>query len=683
MYDAAAEKRSVMRTLLIGLGALVGLVLVVALVAPLFFSAESLAALLADEVKKTSGYDFAIKGGARVSLLPSPSLTLGDVHVANAPGATSPEFFKAREISVSVALFPLFSGNVDVKSVRLVAPVVVLETLKDGRPAWLPPQGAKPAPAQKPDAASPAQPVKKGGVSIAIDRVDLTDGSVTQITGDKREVIGAINGHLDGNPAGAVRLAVSAMVRGQAVKADLDLGSLTCGAGGVPIAADITAVGLVSSIKGALACADGRPVGVNGTLMVSGDDLAGVAKLAGMAQIPAILNNKLALKAGLKADQGAVALSDLVLDLGAAHGAGKVAVKLGGRPEVTADLALNRLNLDRLLGKQAALDGASPTRFAALPGYQVAAAGDEPVAPDHWSRAKLPLGWRDALTLSLHLTADGIESGKLALDKADVSLVMKDGQVTVPGFKAGLKGGEIKGALKLGAAAVPPVTLDVTLTGLSVPAMVQGVGPIGVTDGIVSASAALTATGDSVARLVDTLAGTVTVAAKDGVVQGVNLTAVVGAIDAVNELGDLPKLIGMKFNGETKFNSLSATAKIDQGIARIEDGVLKADSLDAGAALVVNLPAYQIDGKITVQVQSKRDLPPLVLDVSGPLDQPKVSPDPGSVQGLLGKTGLGGLLKGLGGKKSTPPPQTDPAAPPPPAEKPADLLNNVLKGLGR
>ncbi len=364
-----------MRSLLIGLGALVGLVLLAALVAPWFLSAENLAALLADEVKKTSGYDLTIKGGARIALLPSPSLTLSDVHVANAPGAVNPEFFKARELSASVALFPLFSGNVDVKSVRLDTPVVVLETLKDGRPAWMPPQGAKPAPTPKPDAPSSAQPTKKGGVSIAIERVDLTNGSVTQIAGDKRTAIAAINGHLDGNPAGAVRLALSAELLGQTVKADLDLGSLTCGAGGVPIAADVTALGLMSAIKGTLACAEGRPVGINGALTISADDLTGVAKMGGMAESPAILKNKLALKASLKADQAALALSDLVLDLGPAHGTGKVGVKLGGRPDVTADLAFNRVNLDRLMGKQAALDRQTPTRFAALPGYQVAAAG--------------------------------------------------------------------------------------------------------------------------------------------------------------------------------------------------------------------------------------------------------------------------------------------------------------------
>src|SRR5581483_10350280 len=83
-----------------------------------------------------TGRALTIDGDISLSLLPSPALSVAGVRLANIQGGSTADMARLKSLDVSVSLIPLLSGNVQVTRVTLVDPVVLLETLPDGRANW-------------------------------------------------------------------------------------------------------------------------------------------------------------------------------------------------------------------------------------------------------------------------------------------------------------------------------------------------------------------------------------------------------------------------------------------------------------------------------------------------------------------------------------------------------------------
>ena len=120
-------------------GILAALALLVAalFLVPPFLDWERLKPGIAERVEAATGRRLWIDGEIAVSLLPAPTLTLANLRLANLPGARAPAMARIESIDLALALGPLFGGEIAVTSLELVAPVVELERLADGRPNWL------------------------------------------------------------------------------------------------------------------------------------------------------------------------------------------------------------------------------------------------------------------------------------------------------------------------------------------------------------------------------------------------------------------------------------------------------------------------------------------------------------------------------------------------------------------
>ena len=105
----------------------VGAVIVVALVAPMFVPLNSYKGLIADKVKAATGRDLTIDGDISLSLLPMPSVSVAGIKFGNAPGGSTPDMVTLDKARVKVALMPLLGGNIEISEVVLEKPVIVLE----------------------------------------------------------------------------------------------------------------------------------------------------------------------------------------------------------------------------------------------------------------------------------------------------------------------------------------------------------------------------------------------------------------------------------------------------------------------------------------------------------------------------------------------------------------------------
>lgn len=121
-----------MQTTLLGLAFAVILALVAALVGPHFVDWTSYRATFEREASRLVGMPVRINGAIDVTLLPTPTLTFGNVEA----GDTAAPTVSARELHAELALGSLVRGEFRASDMRVVAPDVRLGLGADGRIDW-------------------------------------------------------------------------------------------------------------------------------------------------------------------------------------------------------------------------------------------------------------------------------------------------------------------------------------------------------------------------------------------------------------------------------------------------------------------------------------------------------------------------------------------------------------------
>ncbi|HEY0837344.1 MAG TPA: AsmA family protein, partial [Azospirillum sp.] len=190
---------------------------------------------IAARVGAATGRPVTIAGDIRLSLLPTPALSVRDARVASLPGAAEPDMARVKELDVRVSFPALLRGHVEVESVALIDPVLVYEVLADGRSTWdfAPDAGAEP----------PAAGGNGGfGPSVSFEQVTIRNGTLAYRdtrTGraervekvDARVVAGSLNGPFQAQG--------TFVLRGVALRGELTSGRFTEGAS-VPLRASIS-----------------------------------------------------------------------------------------------------------------------------------------------------------------------------------------------------------------------------------------------------------------------------------------------------------------------------------------------------------------------------------------------------------------------------------------------------------
>lgn len=97
---------------------------------------ERIAALVGDQVRAATGRDLTLTGGLRPSLWPVLGVETGAFALGNAPWGEAPALLSAEGARIGVELLPLLSGEIRVREIRLVRPVLALEIDEAGERNW-------------------------------------------------------------------------------------------------------------------------------------------------------------------------------------------------------------------------------------------------------------------------------------------------------------------------------------------------------------------------------------------------------------------------------------------------------------------------------------------------------------------------------------------------------------------
>ena len=125
-----------MKRFVYGAVALLGLLLAIIVIVPSFVDWNQYRDEIAQQVESLMGRPVTIEGDLDFAILPSPALSVNGLRIANIPGASTVDLVTLESLDIEVAFMPLLRGTFQVERTVLVAPVINLETLPDGRNNW-------------------------------------------------------------------------------------------------------------------------------------------------------------------------------------------------------------------------------------------------------------------------------------------------------------------------------------------------------------------------------------------------------------------------------------------------------------------------------------------------------------------------------------------------------------------
>ena len=295
------------------------------------------------------------------------------------------------------------------------------------------------------------------------------------------------------------------------------------------------------------------------------------------------------------------------------------------RPKLSGQLTTNALDLTRFLGEE------TPPPTNTTPTSQA------------WSDDPLALEGLDAMDMAINITAPEVVIGDMKLSSVLSDIRLINGKFSADITQAQSFGGAWKGQFALDTKRATP-SLNYDLDGQSIAlsdllATLVGVDRI---SGIGLVNLTGQSSGNSLKAIVAGLSGGVNVTAKDGAVQGLNISQLVRSRESLGQALLTGALNGMDFSSvlspeaETDFTGLLTKLTIKNGIATLDDFNFENPFLVVTASGSVNLLEQTMDLRLVPKVDKAGGKQgsalqlnglPIPIRISGAWTAPGLAPD--------------------------------------------------------
>jgi len=649
----------------IAAAALVVVVIAALLIIPAFVDVNRYKPELEKYVSEATGRPLSVGGDVRLSLFPWAGVSFSDLKLGNTPAFAEKDFLAVKSFDVRVKLLPLLFKQVEVDRLVVLEPRIFLVSNKDGRVSW--DFGAKPAEAEPstrpvPTPAPTGLPIQ----SFMVGELSIQNGQLTLIDhgkGSRREISRMNLSLKDVSLERPVRFSFSASFNQKPLAAEGRFGPVGANIGQAAVPLEIKAEAfdqLKLQIKGTVENLLAAP---RASLAVEASEFSPRKLFAEIGQpLPATADAKvlerLAFTAAVQADAKAVSVSDGSLALDDSKLTFTFNAREFFKPDLTFDLKLDRIDLDRYLPPKAAVgQKKAPEGQAAPPGGQPASATAEKT--DYTPLRRLVMDGRAAV-------------GKLTVNSAkleDVNLKVaaRDGVLSLDPLTMKLYQGTAAGRTVVDVKGPSPVTdLQLHLDRVQVHPLLKDLAGKDFLEGAAKTQMTLSMTGDDPTRIKQTLGGKGSFVVSDGAIIGVDFAGMARNVKAAlgGEVKSGPK-------PRTDFAELLVPFTIDNGVVHTSETTLKSPLLRLLAAGKADLVRETLDFRVETKLvgtikgqgdeksRSGIDVPILV---SGSFSNPSFRPDlEGIAKGEL-KKALAPLDAGEGKAK----------------EKARDLIKGIL-----
>lgn len=335
------------RVLTYGLTIIVTVLVVGVLVVPTLVDWNQYKPEIEAAATAATGRQLTIGGNVRLDFLPAPALRLNRVRVANIEGGQAPAMVQADTVNIGVSLSALLSGRIEIDSITVLAPVISLETLADGRANWVFEPGAPPG--------------VGGGVRVRLQRSDIKvtieGGRLQYIDGPTAhmEAIDEINAVIVASTVDGPYRASGQLTRGGlAVDFDGTFGPFTQDRP-APLKIAVWRSDIETRLRfsGRADLSPGRR-SISGRLHGEADDFQALfAALSGLDRdsAPRLLRGDLEFDAVVSVGGGVIEMNGLSLRLGDLRAAGAGSVRLGASSVADLAVDIESINLDRFTSR--------------------------------------------------------------------------------------------------------------------------------------------------------------------------------------------------------------------------------------------------------------------------------------------------------------------------------------------
>ena len=169
---------------------IVVLIIAALLVAPFFIDVNTYKTQIEQTVEDATGRKLSI-GNINASLFPWIGIELDDVHLANREGFTDRDFASIEKLNVKLALLPLLSKNIEIKTFEVGTPKIYLERHENGETNWGDLTSTQ-ADAVASEENRPAEQQESGAPALAAlqaESLNLTGGEVIWVDGKGEPVV--------------------------------------------------------------------------------------------------------------------------------------------------------------------------------------------------------------------------------------------------------------------------------------------------------------------------------------------------------------------------------------------------------------------------------------------------------------------------------------------------------------
>ncbi|WP_158807318.1 AsmA family protein [Beijerinckia sp. L45] len=593
--DARADSAAWRWPALAALACLVVALAAAALAAgPYLFNGASLRSEIAEQVRTTTGLMLKADGPVRFKLLPQPHVEMLDLHFSDTSGALKIE---ATALEGEVRFLPLLVGRLEIASATLDHPMLNIDL--DGNAM---PTDSTIGRAIKADGAS--QPAGTGRLGV----VTLVEGTAALKSKARAgpTLIEAINVTVDWRNLDAPA-SVTGTVRFKGVAADVAawLGqpsSLLRGDHSA-IALRIHSAPLDVSANGDLTTAPG--LSFHGRLSAGAPKLADALALgAYSATLPAPFAN-VALTGDATIGGGALDLPNVRLRLDGNDYEGTLAYQApNGRAALAGTLATEQLSL-------------APFLNAAPPMLD---------ADRHWSTERPGLDHSDHIDLDLRISATHLRLPPFVIDDAALAVMTRDNRTEVALVEGKAYGGTLKGRASIG---VNDTGLSLRATGSLNDADASALTWDGfgrqLAAGSLSISTNLESAGQTPRALMKGLHGWAKGRASDGEFSGVDFGHGLRELARQRFEAVLPALR----NGRTPFDTLLFGLQIADGVATIDDGLLKGPDATLSVDGKADIGQRALDLHAIASTSTgdpAATTPKLRFEIGGTFDHPTFAP---------------------------------------------------------
>lgn len=407
------------------LAALVVAVIAAALLAPYIIDLGARKDALVRLASLATGRNLVIEGPMGFRLLPSPTVSLSGLRLANVAGAAEPDLLRIARLDARLSLGSLLLGQIEIETLDLAGAEINLERLADGRDNWTF-TGATAGALSDPQVLGPVT----GGLPLHVRRLGLDKATVILRRADgTAERLEDLSAALKAEaPNGPFALDGHALLHGQTLAVTLSAGRLQAGQP-TPFGLGLKLGGDAARLQfSGTASTSGTP-GLEGKLSLVSSDAGKAASSLGH-ELPKPLAGALDLEAAVSATVDRISISGLSLRAGDIALTGEItgnrAGAEGGPAQVDARLAMGQIDLDVLI---AAL-GAAPGTSSASPPAVVAEAA--PVTAPF----VLPAGFDGRLVLdigALGLNGGVVQQVALEANLAGGIITLTKGAALLPG----------------------------------------------------------------------------------------------------------------------------------------------------------------------------------------------------------------------------------------------------------